>query len=156
PVAERLLELTEEVRTVARKLLHFLGKRHVQPLAEVCDPGLALLVLGLRGVERFLQGGKLKPERRELLVKHLDFGERVVGDLLLRIELGAERSGAVLGALRLAAGLAEQPGEVLVLLVLLAKRRLERGELVLGRFLLRALERKKFGELRELPVQSRQ
>ena len=101
------MQLAEEVGAVAGKLLHLLGERHVQPLAEIGDLGLAVLVLCLGGIERLLQGGELEPERRELLVQQLDLGERIVGDLLLRVELAAERVGLILGALRLAAGIAE-------------------------------------------------
>ncbi len=68
----------------------------------------------------------------------------------------AEGAGAVLGALRLAAGRAEQSGQALVLLVLVGQGRLERREAVLDRFLLRALKREQLGELGQLTVQPRQ
>ena len=57
--AEHLAQLAEEVGAIARKLLHLLGERHVQALAEIGDLDLAVAVLGLGGVERLLQ-------RREL------------------------------------------------------------------------------------------
>ena len=101
--AEHLAQLAEEVGAVARQLLHLLGERHVQPLAEIGDLHLALLVLGLGSVERLLQGGDLEAERRELLVEDLDLRERLVGDLLLLVELAGQLDGAGLGAFGLAA-----------------------------------------------------
>src|SRR5262249_56100682 len=90
---EHLAKLAEEVRAVAGKLLHLLGKRHVEALAEIGDLDLVLLVLGLRRIERLLQGGKLGPERGELLIEDLDLGERLIGDALLLVELSAELIG---------------------------------------------------------------
>ena len=55
PVAEDLAQPAEEVGAIAREFLHPLGQRHVEPLAEIGDPGLGLLVLLLRGVERLLR-----------------------------------------------------------------------------------------------------
>ena len=55
PVAESFPQLAEEVGAVAGELLHLLGERHVEPLAEIGDLGLAVLVLGLGGFQRLLQ-----------------------------------------------------------------------------------------------------
>ena len=91
PGAENLSELAEEVGAVAGELLHLLGERDVQALAEIGDLDLAVLVLCLGRIERLLQRGDLKPERGELLIEDLDLGQRLVGDALLLVELAAKR-----------------------------------------------------------------
>ena len=44
PVAEDVAQTSEEIRTVARKLLHLLRERDVQPVAEIGDARLGILV----------------------------------------------------------------------------------------------------------------
>src|SRR5207342_2253093 len=101
-------------------------------------------------------GRELKPEGGELLIEDLDLSQRLVGDLLLLVELAGERAGLGLGALGLAALIAEQSGQPRILLVLVDQGRLQGREAVLERLLLGALEREKLGELRQLAVQPRQ
>ena len=134
--AEHLAQLAEEIGAVARKLLHLLGKRDVQPLPEIGDLAWLSLSLASEASSASCKRGDLEPQRRELLVEDLDLGQRLVGDLLLLVELAAERGCLGLGALGLAALLAEQPGEARILLVLVDERRLQRGETVLDRLLL--------------------
>ncbi len=47
-------QASEEFGAVARQLLHTLGERDVQPLAEIGDLGLVLLVALLGGIECLL------------------------------------------------------------------------------------------------------
>ncbi len=86
-VAENVAQPSEEVGAEARQFLHALGQRHVEPLAEIGEAGLRILVLLLRYVERLLQRAKLAAQRRNLLVEHLDLGQRAERDLLLGVEL---------------------------------------------------------------------
>src|SRR5207248_1334684 len=72
PVAEDGAQPAEEVGAIARQLLYALRQRHVQPLAEIGDAGLRLLVLLLRRVERLLERRELAAQRRDLLIEHLD------------------------------------------------------------------------------------
>ena len=65
-------QAAEEVGAVARELLHPLGERDVEPAAEIGDPGLALLVAALGGVERLLERGELAAHGGDLLVEDLD------------------------------------------------------------------------------------
>ena len=96
-VAENLAEPAEEVGAIARQLLDALGERHVEPAPEIGDLGLALLVAILGGLDRGLERRDLAPERRDLLVEQLDLGERLLADLLLGVEILAERGDAVPG-----------------------------------------------------------
>ncbi len=83
PIAEDLAQTAEEVGAVARQLLHLLGERHVQARAEVGDPGLAVLVALLGGAERVFERGELPAQRGDLLVQHVDLGQRARRRLLL-------------------------------------------------------------------------
>src|SRR5215470_952299 len=56
PCAENLPELAKKVRTIARQFLHPLGERNIEPLAEVGDAGLRLLVALFRRIEGLLEG----------------------------------------------------------------------------------------------------
>src|SRR6188472_998467 len=57
PVAEDRAQPSEEVGPVSRQLLHPLGERHIEALAEVSDARLRVLVFLLGRVERLLQRG---------------------------------------------------------------------------------------------------
>ena len=91
-VGEDLAQPPEEVGAVAVEFLHPLGKRHVQPLAEIGDLGVGFLVALFRGVERVLERGDLPAQRRDLLVEQLDLGKRPGADLLLAVEVVLQRS----------------------------------------------------------------
>ena len=95
-VAENAAQPSEEVGAVARQLLHPLGQRHVEPLAEVGDAGLRILVLLLRDFERLLERAELAAQRRDLLVEHFDLGQRAERNLLLGVELAGQFVGLVL------------------------------------------------------------
>ena len=91
----------EEVGAVARQLLHALGQRDVEPLAEIGDARLRILVALLRDVERRFERAELAPQRGDLLVEHLDLRQRPQRDLLLGVELAGQ-----LGDLALRGGVA--------------------------------------------------
>ena len=61
-VAQQLAQPAEEVGAVALQLLHLLGQQDVEAGAEVGDAHLAVLVLGLVGVDGLLQGRHLLPQ----------------------------------------------------------------------------------------------
>ena len=81
-----LAQPAEEFRAIARQLLHALGKRRVQPLAEVGDLGLGRLVLGFGIGEQSVQCLQLPAHRGDLLVQQFDLGQRIGGDRLLLVE----------------------------------------------------------------------
>ena len=68
----------------------FCAMREIEPLAEIGNARLRVLVLLLGDIERLLDGGELAAQRRDLLVEHLDLGERVGGNLLLPLDLAGE------------------------------------------------------------------
>ncbi len=76
PVAENGAQAPKKFRTVARQFLHPLRQRDVEPLSEIGDPPLRFLVAFFRGFERLLERGKLAAQRADLLVQHLDLGQR--------------------------------------------------------------------------------
>src|SRR6476661_1124104 len=55
PVAENRTQPSEEVGPIPRQLLHPLGERHVETLAEVGDARLRVLVLLLGRIEGLLE-----------------------------------------------------------------------------------------------------
>ena len=87
PVAEDVAQLAEEVRAVARQFLHALRQRHVQPLAEIGDAQLRILVLLLRSAERIFERADLAAQRADLLVEILDLRHGARGRLLLQVDL---------------------------------------------------------------------
>ena len=130
--------------------MHALGERHIESLAESGDPVLRFLVSLLAGVERFLQRGELASQRRDLLVEHLNLRQRARADPLLRVELAAEL-GLPLG------GAADAVVEALVAVALALGRRqarLQHRELLLEAELAGLLQRQKFGQLRDLRVET--
>ena len=102
PIAENGAQPPEEVGTVARQLLHALGQRHVQPLPQIGDAACASLSFFVERPARF-ERGELAAQRRDLLVEHLDLGQRPRGEPLLRVELPAELGGLALRVGRAAA-----------------------------------------------------
>jgi hypothetical protein len=75
-VAQDRAQPPEEIRAVARELLHALRQRDVEALAEIGELLLRGLVLLLADVERLLQRGELAAQRVDLLVAQLDLGAR--------------------------------------------------------------------------------
>src|SRR3954469_8595183 len=150
PVAEDRAQPSEEVGPVSRQLLHPLGERHVEALAEVSDARLRILVLLLGRVERLLERRKLAPQGGDLLVEHLDLRQRARGEPFLRIELTAERVGL---ALRVGGAAADAFIETFVAVALAfgaGQARSQRGQLFLEDHLAGLLQRKKLRELRDL------
>ena len=90
-VAEDFAQLAEEIRAVARQLLHPLRQRDVQALAEVGDVQLGGVFLLLRGAERVLERGDLPAQRADLLIEVFDLGDGARGGRLLQIDLRVER-----------------------------------------------------------------
>ena len=86
-VLQELAQAAEEVRAIALQLLHLPGQRRVEARAQILDARLALGVLLLGGLQRLVQGGDLPAQRQQLLVEQVDLGQRLVGDLLLVLEL---------------------------------------------------------------------
>src|SRR4029450_10702874 len=73
---------------------------YVQPLAQVGNAALRFLVLFLAGFECRFERAKLAPQRRDLLIEHLDLRQRPGAEPPLGVELTAELGGL---ALRVAA-----------------------------------------------------
>src|SRR5262249_29886613 len=86
----------KKVGAIARQFLHPLGQRHIEPLAEVGDAGLRLLVALFRGVESLLERRQLAAQRRNLLIEDFDLGERPRTDVLLGVDSAGERADPVL------------------------------------------------------------
>ncbi len=80
PVGQDFAQPPEEVGAVAVEFLHPLRQRHVEPLAEVGDLGLALAVAVLGSVERILQRADLPAQRRDLLVEQFDLRQRPLAE----------------------------------------------------------------------------
>jgi hypothetical protein len=127
-----------------------LGERHVEPLPEIGDAALRFLISLLAGVEGLLQRGELAPERRDLLVEHLDLRQRTRSDPPLCVELAAEL-GLALGVA------ADAVIEALVAVTLALGRRQARSqhrELLLETELAGLLQRQELGQLRDLRVKA--
>ena len=90
PIAEDRAQPAEELRAEARELLHALGQREVEPLAEIGDARLRFLVLALGRFQRVFDRGKLAAQRGDLLVEQFDLRHRARRDALLRVELAGE------------------------------------------------------------------
>ena len=123
--AEDLAQAAEEVGAVAREFLHLLRQRDIEARAEIGDLRLRLLAGGFGGGERVLDRGELAAQRGDLLVEHVDLGERARGNVLLRVQRRTGRrhlvvdavgrrgafSGRVLQALPLLFGGVERRGQ---------------------------------------------
>ena len=96
-IAQNGAQAAEEFRTVARQFLHALRQRDVQALAEIGDAALRFLVALFGDFQRFLERRKLAAQRADLLVQHLDLGERARGHRLFGFERLVELVGAALG-----------------------------------------------------------
>src|SRR5262245_25094143 len=154
PVAENGAQPSEEVGTVALQLLHALRQRHIQPLAQIGDVFLRFLVLLLAGVERRFERGELAPQRRDLLIEHLDLRQRPRGEPLLRIELSAELGSL---ALRVGRAAADAFVQALVAVALALARRQARSlrvALLLEAELAGLLQREQLRELRDLRIEA--
>src|SRR4029453_15865280 len=151
-IAENGAQSSEEVGTVSREFLHPLRERYVQPLAQVGNAALRFLVLFLAGFECRFERAKLAPQRRDLLIEHLDLRQRPGAEPPLRVELTAELGGL---ALRVAA--TDPVVEALVAVALAFGRRqarLQHAELLLQAELAGLLQRQKLGELGNLRVEA--
>ena len=93
----------EEVGAIARKLLDPLSQRKVQPLAELGDSRLGVLVAFLGDFEGLLERAELAAQCSDLLVEHLDLGQSAQRDALLGVELGRQLGHLVLRRGRAAA-----------------------------------------------------
>src|SRR5262245_19787391 len=154
PIAENGAQPSEEVGTVPRQLLHALGQSHVQPLPEIGDAALRVLVLLLAGVQRRFERGELAAQRRDLLIEHLDLGQRPRGEPLLRVELAAELGGLALRVGRASAN-ALVKALVAVALALAARQaRSQRVQLFLKAKLAGLLQREQLRELRDLRIEA--
>src|SRR5690606_39864656 len=98
PVLQQLTQPAEEVRTIALQLLYLARKCRVEPLAQILDPILRLLILALGGLEGLVEGRDLAAQREELLIEQVDLGQRLVGDLGLLVETSGQRADAPLAA----------------------------------------------------------
>ena len=87
-VAEHLAQPAEELRTVARQLLHLGGERDVQAPAKVGDLDLLLLVRGLGHLQRGRQIGELLAQRHDLAVEQQELRLGRVGQLFLLAHVG--------------------------------------------------------------------
>ena len=76
PVAEDRAQPAEEFGAEARQFLHALRQREIEPLAEIGDARLRLLVLAFGGFQRAFDRGKLAAQRGDLLVQQLDLRQR--------------------------------------------------------------------------------
>ena len=96
-IAQNGAQPAEEFRTVARQFLHALRQRDIQALAEIGNPPLRFLVALFGGFQRFLERRELAAQRADLLVQHLDLGERARAHRLFGFERLVELVGAALG-----------------------------------------------------------
>ena len=87
PVAEDVAQLAEKVRAVARQFLHALRQRQVQPLAEIGEAQLRVLVLLLGSAERIFERADLLAQRADLLIEVLDLRHGARRRFLLQIDL---------------------------------------------------------------------
>src|SRR5712671_7325155 len=96
PRPQNLPQLAKKVGAIARQFLHPLGQRYIEPLAQVGDAGLGLLVAFFRRVEGRLERRQLAAQRRDLLIEDFDLGERPRTDAFLGVESAGERADPVL------------------------------------------------------------
>src|SRR5258707_11398653 len=96
PCPQNLPQLAKKVGAIARQFLYPLGQRYIEPLAEVGDAGLGLLVAFFRRVERLLDRRQLAAQRRDLLIEDFDLGQRPRTDVFLGVESTSERADPVL------------------------------------------------------------
>ena len=155
-VAEDVAQPAEEVGAIARQFLHALRQRHVQPLAEVGDARLRLLVLFLRDVQRLFQRAELAAQRRDLLVEHFDLGERAERDLLLGVELAGQVVRLVLRGGVAAAQALVKPLVAVALGFGGGEAGAQLRDLLLQRHLAGLFEPQQIGELRDARRQARQ
>ncbi len=99
-----------------------------------------------------LDRGELFAQRRDLLVEHVDLGERAGGDLLLLIER-ARRGGGPPGGVGGGRALRRLVLQTLLLALGVVEGRGEGRDLGLVDALLRALQREKIGQFLDLPVE---
>ena len=80
PVAEDLPQPAEEIRAIARKFLHALRQRDVEPLAKLGEAGLRFFLAFVGDVERRFQRAELAAQRCDLLIECLDLRQRAGGE----------------------------------------------------------------------------
>ena len=153
PVAEDVAQLAEKVRAVARQFLHALRQRQVQPLAEIGEAQLRVLVLLLGSAERIFERADLFAQRADLLIEVLDLRHGARGRFLLQIDLGVIAFARSRRGILARAGCAAQP-------VALAFDGGERGaqlrHLVLEIGFAGLLQRQQLAQPRDLRIEPRQ
>ena len=109
PVAEDVAQLAEKVGAVARQFLHALRQRQVQPLAEIGEAQLRVLVLLLGSAERIFERADLLAQRADLLIEVLDLRHGARGRILLQVDLGVIAFARSRRGIWARAGCAAQP-----------------------------------------------
>src|SRR6202023_1036698 len=107
------------------------GQSDVEPLPEVGDAGLGVLVLLLRGLERILKGSELPPQRNDLLVEESDLRQGPQRRLLFALKVLAQGPELGLGGGCSGAGALGNPPEAVALATHSREPRLERRHRVI-------------------------
>src|SRR6266849_4491330 len=163
PCPENLPQLAEKVGAIARQFLHALGQRYIEPLAQVGDAGLRLLVALFRRVEGLLDRRQLAAQRRDLLIEDFDLGQRPRTDAFLGVESAGERVDPVLRfrddalyRVRIGAGALGGRLEAVAFALDTGKVRTQPSDLLLHVDFAGLFQRQQVGELGDLRVEANQ
>ena len=155
-ILQQLPQSPKEVRAIALQLLHLLRQRRIEARAEILDRLVAFGAFLFCRVERVAQARDLPAQRNELLIQKIDFRERFIRDVLLRLQVGAEPGKLVLSGLGALIGPKADACQLLVFRLEARKRRLQCCKLILRGLRLALFEREHRRQLADLPRQALQ